>query len=100
MSTSGMPTPMACARIRTSPALGSGMGTSRHSSTPGGPGSRNRMSFMIDAPGSAVSASRHLFLKDGYSEYLTSYGLLVWRFRSPHHSFRESEMRTSEPKPH
>ena len=25
---------------------------------------------------------------------------LVWRFRSPHHSCRESEMRTSEPKPH
>src|SRR5215467_12773211 len=26
--------------------------------------------------------------------------LLVWRFRSPHHSCSESEMRTSEPKPH
>jgi hypothetical protein len=26
--------------------------------------------------------------------------LLVWRFRIPHHSFRESDMRTSEPKPH
>ena len=25
---------------------------------------------------------------------------LVWRFRSPHHSCGESEMRTSEPKPH
>src|SRR5262245_13372037 len=25
---------------------------------------------------------------------------LVWRFRSPHHSLGESEMRTSEPKPH
>ena len=25
---------------------------------------------------------------------------LVWRFRSPHHSCSESEMRTSEPKPH
>ena len=25
---------------------------------------------------------------------------LVWRFRSPHHSRSESEMRTSEPKPH
>jgi hypothetical protein len=25
---------------------------------------------------------------------------LVWRFRSPHHSYSESEMRTSEPKPH
>jgi len=25
---------------------------------------------------------------------------LVWRFRSPHHSCRESKMRTSEPKPH
>ena len=25
---------------------------------------------------------------------------LVWRFRSPHHSRRKSEMRTSEPKPH
>jgi uncharacterized membrane protein YfcA len=24
---------------------------------------------------------------------------LVWRFRSPHHSCRDSEMRTSEPKP-
>src|SRR5262249_38454444 len=24
----------------------------------------------------------------------------VWRFRSPHHSSRESAMRTSEPKPH
>src|SRR5262249_5222419 len=25
---------------------------------------------------------------------------LVWRFRSPHHFCSESEMRTSEPKPH
>src|SRR5262249_45076674 len=25
---------------------------------------------------------------------------LVWRFRSPHHSCSDSEMRTSEPKPH
>src|SRR5262249_31591313 len=25
---------------------------------------------------------------------------LVWRFRSPHHCCSESEMRTSEPKPH
>ena len=25
---------------------------------------------------------------------------LVWRFRTPHHSCGESEMRTSEPKPH
>ena len=25
---------------------------------------------------------------------------LVWRFRSPHHSYGKSEMRTSEPKPH
>ena len=25
---------------------------------------------------------------------------LVWRFRSPHHSSSESEVRTSEPKPH
>src|SRR3954451_24870760 len=25
---------------------------------------------------------------------------LVWRFRSPHHSRRESEMRTSQPKSH
>src|SRR5262249_43269619 len=25
---------------------------------------------------------------------------LVWRFRSPHHSCSESEMRTSEPKPY
>ena len=25
---------------------------------------------------------------------------LVWRFRSPHHSCGESEMQTSEPKPH
>src|SRR5262245_2485591 len=25
---------------------------------------------------------------------------LVWRFRSPHHSLGETEMRTSEPKPH
>jgi len=24
----------------------------------------------------------------------------VWRFRSPHHSCRELDMRTSEPKPH
>ena len=26
--------------------------------------------------------------------------ILVWRFRSPHHSCGESDMRTSEPKPH
>src|SRR5262249_43193805 len=29
-----------------------------------------------------------------------SLAALVWRFRSPHHSCSESEMRTSEPKPH
>src|SRR5262245_9759457 len=27
-------------------------------------------------------------------------GTLVWRFRSPHHSCSDSEMRTSEPRPH
>ncbi len=30
----------------------------------------------------------------------TALGPLVWRFRSPHHSCGQSEMRTSEPKPH
>src|SRR6516225_8056123 len=45
-----MPTPMAWARIRTSPGFGSGTGTSRHRSTSGGPGASNWMSFMDHAP--------------------------------------------------
>ena len=30
----------------------------------------------------------------------TGKAALVWRFRSPHHSCSDSEMRISEPKPH
>src|SRR5262249_1168066 len=44
-----MPTPTAWARIRTSPAFGSGTGTSRHCSTLGEPGVRNWMSFMASS---------------------------------------------------
>src|ERR1700722_5090830 len=42
-----MPTPMACALINTSPARGSGMGTSRHCITPGGPGLSTWMRFTL-----------------------------------------------------
>jgi hypothetical protein len=45
--TYGMPTPIACARIKTSPGFGSGTGTSRHCSTLDAPGSPNSMSFML-----------------------------------------------------
>jgi cytosine deaminase len=33
-------------------------------------------------------------------DHLYGEAALVWRFRSPHHSCGESDMRTSEPKPH
>ena len=38
----------------------------------------------------------------GWAGHVDGYGnlILVWRFRSPHHSGGESETRTSEPKPH
>src|SRR5262249_19195177 len=52
ISVSGMPTPIACARIKTSPALGSGTGTSSTCSTSGGPGARNWMSCINGASGS------------------------------------------------
>jgi hypothetical protein len=42
---SGMPTPMAWARISTSPGFGSGTGTSSNCITPGGPGFWTWMSF-------------------------------------------------------
>src|ERR1700722_19709334 len=41
-----MPTPMACALIKTSPGFGSGTGTSSNCMTPGGPGFWTWMSFM------------------------------------------------------
>ena len=45
------------------------------------------------------------YLRDNpdYGDYALGFNPLrglVWRFRSPHHSCSESEMRTSEPKPH
>ena len=41
-----MPTPIACALIKTSPGFGSGTGTSSNCITPGGPGFWTWMSFM------------------------------------------------------
>src|SRR6476619_90732 len=42
-----MPTPIACARIKNSSDLGSGMGTSRHSSGRSGVGERDRQHIVV-----------------------------------------------------
>src|SRR6185369_13210346 len=49
----------------------------------------NKLARAEPTPGQAVPARK---------PYATV--RLVWRFRSPHHSCRESEMGASEPKPH
>src|SRR5262249_28397640 len=58
--------------------------------------------FTVDEPAASLGSALKLppFLESRRREIEKALPALVWRFRSPHHPCSESEMRTSEPKPH
>src|SRR5882757_1053015 len=77
------------------------------STTPSREMKRNDVSFLMNTIGPHLCQAMHRRPSPQRRRYGGSHNLrleqkrhLVWRFRSPHHSCSESEIRTSESKPH